>query len=243
MSEVKKDYPPSDKVFRSIVDSTLLKIGIDIKKVKEPEFFYMALTHKSFTWKWEVKYNYQYLEFLGDAVLELYVSDRIFRNFPNYDEGAATRHRQKIVANEVLYNVAYEIGLTRAIRVGKNVFTNSQRQGRIKIFSDITESFIGAMYVSLGIDVTFERLDRILLKKILERTTEKDPKSIFQEIIQTTGTLSRLRYVTSLQANGEFKADLYVDEKLFGTGQGKSKKTAEKFAAINALKKMGVAKI
>lgn len=229
---------PIDSEFYNKVVAMLERNGLDIKKIRRPEFVFKSLTHKSFDQSDHFKFNYEYLEFLGDAVLEFYTSDRIFQNFPKYTEGEATRHRQMIVSNENLAKIAHKIGLVEIARFGKKVFEEIKNIPNSKVFSDMFESFIGALYFGLGIGPTFQYLDSVLLDSVLNVTDSKDPKSYFQEIIQANGNLSRLRYVTVAQNNGEFKSELLVDQKVFGVGYGHSKKQAEKAAAISALKKM-----
>ncbi|TPE57716.1 ribonuclease III [[Mycoplasma] falconis] len=217
-----------------------LKENFDINNLNEDQkaIFFEAFTHKSYTNEHRSQKSYQYLEFLGDAVLQFMVGEEIYKQQQDFDEGQATLLRSKIVDRENLGRVSNELNLVDKIRCGKNAFLNGRN---IKAQSDIFESFIGAVYISFGLSRVREIVDKYLtndMKAILNDFV-KDPKSRFQELIQST-SVSNIVYKDEAIANGMFESAVYVDDMKFGEGQGLTKKEAQKNAALAALEKMNL---
>ncbi|AXE61041.1 ribonuclease III [[Mycoplasma] phocae] len=203
---------------------------------KDYEIFYRAFTHKTYSNEHKNIKNYQYLEFLGDTVLQFTVSDIIFRNFPNFNEGDATALRSSIVDKKNLGQWSAKMGLPLLIRASRNAFINGKN---IKTDSDIFESLIAAIYLVFGFEKTYDFISNLLKSEIktFSKKSLKDSKSKFQELIQGSGN-NRIEYETYAIENSLFRSNVFVNEMKYGSGVGKSKKEAEKNAALDALTKV-----
>ncbi len=200
----------------------------------DKELLVKAFTHSSYIL---ADYgNYERLEFLGDAVLELIVSDYMYRNH-NDNEGKMSQLRSRLVNEYSLQLVMEQEGLDQYIILGKSIkgVASSKRTAYI---ADIYEAFIAAIYLDQG----YEKANQFVLKTLLPRKEEIinlemniDYKTKFQELLQQAGTISII-YKTQ-PVNDEFKASVYVENKLMGIGYGASKKNAEQQAAKDALQK------
>ncbi|WP_412031660.1 ribonuclease III [Metamycoplasma buccale] len=218
--------------FETTVHNLLINLKIDITKIKHIEYFYQAFTHTTFANEHRNCKSFQYLEFLGDAILQYVISNEIFKRYPDYKEGEATRHRSAIVSNKNLSNIAKKLGLMNCVRTGKNAFINGKNE---KIDSDFFESFIAAYYLEFNLNKTIEFLQKYLFPSIeqFSKSNLKDPKTIFQEFIQMHS--KSLIHYHSEEKDNEFVSLVIVDGQTYGIGKGKSKKEAEKAAARNAL--------
>ena len=195
---------------------------------KDVALLELALTHKSFSVQ-----NNERLEFLGDAVISLYVSERLFTSFSELDEGVLTRLKAGIVSRDNLNQVASELEIANAIRLGKgeNLKDNS-------ILGNTFEALIGAILLDSDYEQVKTTLDTLIGKNFIdpeEKINLKDPKSSLQEVVQK-------RYKTlpsystnevTVNANTKiFESVCKVEEaKLSAKGQGKNRKKAEQQAA------------
>ncbi|MBN0970513.1 ribonuclease III [Mycoplasma phocoeninasale] len=208
----------------------------DSLKEEQYEIFYRAFTHKTYANEHKRAESYQYLEFLGDTVLQFVVSDIIFRKFPKFNEGDATALRSSIVDKKNLGYWSEKMGLPSLLRASKNAFINGKN---IKTDSDIFESMIAAVYLVFGFQKTYQFISNLLKKEIenFSKKSLKDPKSKFQELIQISGA-NKIEYETHAIENSLFKSSVFVNEMKYGSGTGNSKKEAEKNAALDALTKI-----
>jgi ribonuclease-3 len=197
-----------------------------------------ALTHRSYAFEQGVEETNERLEFLGDSVLGLVVTDMAFARFPDMPEGELAKLRAAIVNAQALADVARSLGLGELVRLGKG---EEQSGGRDKasILADALEAVFGAVYLDLGLDearVLIERLFRPLMEAYARGEGERDYKTILQEVAsRELRTLPEYR----LEERGpdhekEFTATVYLGGEPLGVGVGKSKKEAEQRAAREA---------
>ena len=216
------------------------KIGYEFK---DKTYIQTALTHSSFANEHkEFNYN-ERLEFLGDSVLGLVVSDYLFRARNDLPEGKLTRLRANVVCEESLSAVARKINLGDHLFLGKGEKT-SGGSDRDSILADATEAVIAAIYLDGGFD---QAKDFILsnlrdtIAKNIDGNIFRDYKTILQEIIQgNNGKISyKLVGESGPDHDKEFEMQVKCGQDTIGIGKGKNKKEAEKEAARDALVKMG----
>lgn len=200
---------------------------------KDDKLIELALTHKSLS-----TINNERLEFLGDAVLNLYVSERLFDTYENLKEGKLTRFKASIVSRENLQLVATEIGLSSHIKLGKGETLEEN-----SILGNVLEAIIGAIFLDSSYARTIEVLDKLFQDNFLELVEEKelkDSKSTLQELLQKKyKSLPRysLSNDSTNKVNKHFQISCFVDAAdLISHGEGKTRKKAELDAARNMLK-------
>lgn len=227
-------------VIRESIRAFEEKIGYEFK---DKSYIQTALTHSSFANEHkEFNYN-ERLEFLGDSVLGLVVSDYLFRARNDLPEGKLTRLRANVVCEESLSAVARKINLGDHLFLGKGEKA-SGGSDRDSILADATEAVIAAIYLDGGFD---QARDFILsnlrdtIAKNIDGNIFRDYKTILQEIIQgNNGKISyKLVGESGPDHNKEFEMQVKCGQETIGIGKGKNKKEAEKEAARDALVKMG----
>lgn len=209
---------------------------------QRPELLQQAVTHPSFLQEHPLAGdNNQRLEFLGDAVLQLVLSDALFTQFPLDREGALTKNRAALTKGRFQIQLAQTLGLDGALRLGQSE-TQAGARGRESSLEDAFEAMIGAIYLDGG----FEAARRVVLALYgslpahLEREQPvENPKGRLQEFVQPVHGNNALRYVTT-QVGGadharEYEAEVFLLDRALGKGRGSSKKTAEEAAARAAL--------
>lgn len=208
---------------------------------KQEALLEQAFTHASYVNENRSKgsKHYERLEFLGDAVLELTVSDYLFNRFPERPEGQLTKLRAACVCEGALVVYAKELNLSDYFRIGRGE-ENAGGRTRDALVADIFEAFIGAMYLSEGIDCVRSFLGKVIFPKIDDGTFEanNDYKTLLQEWLQKDGDIS-ISYEI-LSENGPahdkaFQVRLVVNGEPQSMGEGRTKKTAEQSAAQAAL--------
>ncbi len=208
---------------------------------KDPKKLHQALVHRSYLNENQIdnlSSNERY-EFLGDAVLETWVSDYLFRQYPQYQEGDLTNLRALSVCTQNLAQVAKEIKLSDYLLLSKGEEKNGGRHNQ-SILADTFESVIGAIYLDSGMTAVADFLLKHLtpsIQKISQLQNLKDPKSTFQEIAQAkTGTTPHYQVVSQTGPDHKklFEVAAYIGQKLITTGQGNSKQKAEEDAATKA---------
>ncbi len=196
-----------------------------------------ALTHKSYANENRINYDYQRLEFVGDALIDFITSIWLYKEFPNISEGEMSIIRASAVKGTKLYEFATNIGLDKYILVGKNKTDFIKNK---KIIADIFEAFVAAIYFDQGIEKAISFIKNNILKFINETNGKaiKNPKTILQEYLQLESRESII-YKNKEHKKG-FISEVFHEGNKFGVGTGKTKKEAEINAAKNALKIMGV---
>lgn len=233
--------PGDDQVFKRKVclEGLIKRLAVNWH---DQDLLYQALTHSSFTYEnRQVGFeNNQRLEFLGDAVLDLAVSDFLFRSYAHLDEGDLTKMRAALVCEPSLARVAKELGLGYCLRMGKGEERSGGRE-RPSILADVFEALLGAVYLDQGLEVAGNLALQFLapvIKDVLEGRLDRDYKTELQEIVQQRGN-EQIQYKI-LKEDGPdhekiFTAGVLYKGKLAGTGIGRSKKDAEQQAAKVAL--------
>ena len=184
--------------------------------------------------------NNERLEFLGDAVLELATSEYLYLNYPEMPEGEATRTRASIVCEQTLALCARDLGLGAWLRLGKGEELTGGRE-RDSITSDAMEALLGAIYLDGGFANAKEFVHRFILNDIEHKKLFFDSKTILQEIVQGHFK-DQIRYELTGEEgpdhNKSFHVAVYIGEKQWGTGTGRTKKAAEQEAAYQSILKL-----
>ncbi len=208
---------------------------------KNKELLRRALTHRSSV-KDKTMSN-ERLEFLGDAVLELVVTEFLINNYPSIDEGKLSKIRAASVNTKTLANIARNLDLSKFIIVGKSEkkegITNND-----SILEDTFEAIVGAIYSDRGLDKAKQFVEYHLIstiKAIAEDGIIFDYKTHLQELTQKQfGCLPTYTIVKEegQEHNKTFYCDVYINDVKYGSGVGRSKKEAEKSAAKEAVEKL-----
>lgn len=212
--------------------------------VKNKELLTRALTHRSWLNENETvdARSNERLEFLGDAVLELIVTQYLFNKFPDEQEGMLTALRAALVRTESLAEVAVLLDLGNKIRLSKGEELSGGRSN-ISLLANAFEALIGAIYLEGGMKNAESFVIKHLipkLKSIREQHLEKDAKSLLQETVQADGYPAP-QYKVSKEEGPDhdkvFTVDVYINGQKLSTGTGKSKQQAQQQAASLALEK------
>jgi ribonuclease-3 len=181
------------------------------------------------------------LEFLGDAVLELIVTDFLYKKYPNYTEGELTALRSALVNAIIISEVATDVGMNEYLLLSKGEAKDNGK-ARQYILANTYEAYIGAMYLDQGYDVVDKFVHKSLLPKTEEIVNKKlwrDAKSLIQEKAQEFVNVTPAYKVLSESGpdhDKHFTVGIYFGKDLIGEGKGKSKQEAEQSAALAALK-------
>ncbi len=218
-------------------------IGIIFKNISLLE---QALTHRSYANENRSR-DFQHnerLEFLGDAVLELCVTDYLFKQFPKKKEGELTAFRSALVNTQTLSQISGSLSINKFLLLSKGEARDTGR-ARQFILANAFEALVGAIYLDRGYDTAYDFIAHNLfplLEKIIEERLWQDSKSYFQEIAQDK--LAVTPTYKLLEEKGPdhgkiFTMGIYLGNDLIAKGQGESKRDAEQVAARKALKKKG----
>ncbi len=205
----------------------------------------IALTHSSYSGEAGLPYkcNNERLEFIGDAYLDAIVGARLFELMPEQREGVLSRDRSFVVCEESLAEIAENIRLGDHIRLGRGEDACGGRH-KPSILADALEALLGAVFIDGGFDavrgITLELMsDKIQLAA--EGKLDNDYKSRLQEMIQARNKGVKIRYslvgTSGPDHEKEFTVNVIADDRILGTGSGKSKAKAEQAAAHDALLK------
>ncbi|WP_105616476.1 ribonuclease III [Vallitalea okinawensis] len=210
------------------------------------ELLAQALTHTSYAneKKGNKSTHNERLEFLGDAVLEIIISEYLFFNYSKLSEGELTKFRAKIVCEPALAYMAKKINLGDFLYLGKGEMLSGGKE-RPSILSDAFEAVIGAVYLDGGLRKAKSVVKKILLENLDEygiKNLFTDYKTELQEIIQSKSNIP-LKYGIIREEgpahNKTFVAAVSHKDQIIGSGSGKNKKEAEQNAAKDALKSLG----
>ncbi|MDD7113245.1 MAG: ribonuclease III [Lachnospiraceae bacterium] len=199
----------------------------------------LAMTHSSYAneQKGKKKENNERLEFLGDAVLEVTISDYLYKQYARYDEGKLTKLRSSLVCEYTLAICARDVCLGQFLLLSKGEDLTGGRE-RDSILSDAFEALIGAIYLDGGIEKAATFIHNNLLKDVEDKTLFYDAKTILQEMVQSRGK-GALKYVltgeTGPDHNKEFTVEARIGDKVYACGTGKTKKGAEQIAAYQTI--------
>jgi ribonuclease-3 len=201
-------------------------------------FLKIALTHRSYSSEYGLKYCNERMEFLGDGILSAVVSEYLYNKYSDDDEGKLSQVKAQIVSAKSLSVWAKKIKLDKFILISKNEDSNFARQ-RESLLCDSFEAVIGAIYI----DSDFENTKKFINKFLsLEQTVElTDYKTSLQELVQAQfQTLPEYKVIKEYGPDHDkkFEIAVFVEGKQFGFGRGSSKKEAEQNSAKQAYRKL-----
>lgn len=219
---------------------------MSLPKFNQPDLLITALTHRSALNEHisSAKESNERLEYLGDAVLELITTDFLYHQLPDAQEGKLTAIRSALVKTTTLAEVGRKLGL------GEKLFLSHGEEscgGRTNeaLLADTVEAVIGALYLDQGLLVAKEFVSQNILQikfeTILKRKLYRDAKSMLQEQVQALGYLAPSYQVVKEDGpdhEKSFTVEVLVDNRVFGSGTGKSKQIAQQQAASAALEKL-----
>ncbi|MEC4815648.1 MAG: ribonuclease III [Scytonema sp. PMC 1069.18] len=206
-----------------------------------------ALTHRSYVNENpEESGHNERLEFLGDAILNFISGEYLYQRHPDMGEDEMTRRRAALVDEKQLARFATEVGLDFRIRLGQGAIREGGYQNP-NLLSSTFEALVGAYYLDHNRDIEalrplIEKLFDSVPQGVIVVRSDVDSKNKFQEFAQANGATTPLKYVTEKVGGTdhapEFISKVYIGDKLYGEGRGRSKKDAEKAAATDALIKL-----
>ncbi len=197
-----------------------------------------ALTHRSALVAKE-RADYERLEFLGDAVLDLSVAHLLSDRHPEAREGELSKMRAALVNTQALADIARKFDIGPFIRLGRGELSSGGNE-RPSILADVMEAIIGAMYRDGGFEVTFQVIEKVLGDN-LDQVTPYDPKTELQEVLHAAGSeppTYLLELVEGPEHAPTFVTVVVVDNEIAGRGRGPTKKAAQQQAAAEALGKL-----
>lgn len=205
----------------------------------DAHLYELAFIHGSYSNENNTTECYERLEFLGDAVLDLVISEFLYNLDSNLAEGQLTRMRSNYVCKQALYTYSTETGLDKYIKLGAGAELTSREMDSVK--SDVFESFIGALYLDQGLDAVKVFINKTVIPHIknqdvffynykseLQELCDQDRLKVVYELIKEEGKPHNKTFTISVKING----------KKYGTGTGGSKKEAEQDAAKIARAKL-----
>lgn len=221
------------------IDKLEQKLGI---KFKNKDLLKEAFTHRSYLNERHPKWNRhnERLEFLGDAVLEIAVTEFLYQRFPEKTEGELTALRSALINYQILSKIAVNLNLEPHLLLSKGE-AREKGKARESILANLFEALIAAIYLEKGYSKVIDFLKKhllIYLKEVIEKKLYQDAKSVFQEIAQEKFKITPVYKV--LEEKGpdhkkEFKVGVYLEERLIAEGKGFSKQEAELKAAEKAI--------
>lgn len=211
-------------------------LGIQFRNVRLLE---QAFTHKSYVNEHPHSKHNERLEFLGDAVLELAVSQYLFHRYPERSEGELTKMRASLVCEPSLYAIAEQLQFAPYVLLSRGEELSNGRK-RPALLADVFESFIGALYLDQGFEAVVRFLEWILFPKLsdADAALRGDFKSRLQEYVQQRdlGVLEyRLSGELGPSHDKRFVSEVLLDGRVLGSGTGRTKKESEQQAASVAL--------
>lgn len=218
-------------------------------KIKNTAIFEKALTHSSFTRENELDSteSYERLEFLGDAVLKLCMSEILYKKFPDYTEGDLTKIRSIIVSDNILAKIAEEIGLAPLVILGKQEEKMGGRN-RSSILACAFEAILGAYFLEENHDVILKFLEKTFSPMIeeVDNNFEKfNAKAVLQEYTQSLNKkIPHYKIIEEIgpQHDKIFVVEVSYMDEILAVGRGKTKREAEQDAAYSACIKLNVIK-
>ncbi len=227
----------------------MARLGIYLLMKNIPEFknnalFEHAFIHRSYLneTKEKIESN-ERLEFLGDSILSFVISEYLYKNYPEYNEGILTNLRSLVVNTKSLANAARELQFGQHLKLSRGEEESKGRENE-SILANTFEAFIGALYLDQGIEAVRKFILDILsvqIEKYVTKKVFKDPKSLFQEHVQAIKKSSPVYKVLKEEGPPHariFTIGVYVESDKVGEGIGKSKQEAEENAAEQALEKV-----
>ena len=233
--------PNRIKQLKEFLDSIDIKIPLENVNI--------ALTHSSFCRENNFPYELcnERLEFLGDAVLKIIISDYLYKRFPSYNEGDLSQIRSYIVSDETLDKIARKIKLPEYLILGYSEENNGGRW-RSSTIACAFEAFLGALYLEDGLKQSYKLLEKLFDSEVTSVDADgakSNYKALLQEYFQSISN-SVPSYILTKQEgpphNRTFYVDVFFENDFLASGSGVTKKTAQKEAAKKACAKLGLIK-
>jgi ribonuclease-3 len=222
------------------MDSIEIRLGY---KFRNPLLLAEALTHPSLAYESQkAHFDNQRLEFLGDSVLQLALTEHLFRSFPDVTEGRMTKLRAQLVSRNALAQFAVLLQLGNYILLGKGEEASGGRK-RASTLADAFEALVGAIYMDSGYSSARDIVVGLFEKEIAAismSSEEGNPKGALQELLQAMGSEAPSYFIIGESGPDHrkvFHAQVFYNGLLLAQGRGKSKKEAEVRAATEALRK------
>lgn len=198
-----------------------------------------ALTHSSYANEQKIRKNgdYERLEFLGDAVLEMVTSEFLYREYPDTPEGKLTKMRSSMVCEPALAYCARELELEKYLFLGKGEENTGGRK-RESIISDVMEAVIGAIYLDGGLKAARNHIETVILSDMDHKKLFYDSKTVLQEMIQKKqGQMLEYRLIHESGPDHDklFRVQAVLNGSVVGTGEGRTKKAAQQQAAYEVI--------
>lgn len=214
------------------------RVGVDLSE----KILVLCLTHRSFAYENNLSENNERLEFLGDAVLGVIVTDELYRKHPQAAEGELAKLRSAIVNSRALAEVARAIGLGEFLLLGNGEEITGGRD-KSSILADALEALLGAIYLEHGLAKTSEvilKLFASIIENSFDLGAALDWKTSLSEVVfsKKMGSIDYQISESGPDHDKDFTAQVIIKKEIFGTGSGKSKKTAEQNAAKVAFDKL-----
>lgn len=206
---------------------------------RDPGLLRQAFVHSSYVNEHKQATHNERLEYLGDAVLELAVSEYLFRRYPDMPEGELTQMRAAAVCEPSLHEVSRDLAFGDYVLLGRGEERSGGRD-RPALLADVFEAFIGALYLDQGFGAVVRFLERHLFPRI--RQHQLDAKSRLQQILQQANLGDPAYRLADEQGEGRdkrFTSEVLIGGRALGTGTGRTKKEAEQRAAEQALAQFG----
>lgn len=225
----------------SQIETLLHNLGFE---VKDESLYRKAFTHPSANAPGAIGEDYERLEFLGDAMVGLVVSELVYKHHPELDQGGLSILKAHFVKRESEASYCKQLGLSDCFNFGKSYLAD-HHEIPLSVYEDIFEAFIGALLLDAGLEKCHDFLINLLEEKVVSFTYERkeNPKSLLQEAFQAEHRESvtyRILSESGPSHDRHFVAAVYFDGQELGRGEGKSKKEAEKAAAEDVLGKMEI---
>lgn len=227
-------------------DFTSLEKKIKVK-FKNKDLLSQAFIHRSYLNEhpnFELGHN-ERLEFLGDAVLELTITEYLYNKFPTDNEGKLTNLRASMVNTIMLASLSEDLGLIKYLSLSKGEERDTNKKARESILANTFEALVGVLYLDQGFDTVRSFLTKIFNEKIpniYEKELYLDPKSKFQEMSQDIYSVTPHYRVLAEEGpdhDKTFTVGIYINDDLIAKGEGGSKQIAQVDAARKGLKKKG----
>lgn len=240
-----KNFERGIKVSKKVLSYLEQKINYEFK---DKTLLQEALTHSSWAHEGKnEKVSNERLEFLGDSVLSLVISEYLYKNRKDLEEGSLSKYRAEIVCEPSLARCARKIELGSFLRMGKGEEISGGRD-RDSILADAMEALLAAVYLDGGLEAV-RRVILDLFKEIIDEVLKgiiyRDYKTRLQEVVQSM-EVGKITYELVEEIgpdhNKTFVTQVKIGDVVLGIGQGKSKKESEQAAAMEALSKLGILK-
>lgn len=227
----------------TVYDKLEKELGVAFKN---KDILVQAFTHRSYLNEnpgFRLHHN-ERLEFLGDAVLELVVTEQLYLTYPN-PEGDLTNIRASLVNAKSLAEVALRLGFDSYLLLSRGEAKDANSKARHSILANSVEALIGALYLDLGFDEAKRFIDAHILSKVGDIVTNqsyRDPKSMFQEFAQKHASVTpayRVLAEWGPDHDKHFRVGVYLGDEEVAVGEGQSKQEAQVAAALAGLKQKG----